>query len=197
MSSDSHKKFRTWGYALRNSDREAFAELFDETYDSLHRYAAYITRDGDVAADILQDVYLKLWTVRDTIDPDRSLRAFMYQMVRNHSLNHQRQVKRHRSEELDAEHPSVSIDSLNEEQLDATDLGERIHRWIDDMPTRRREAFMLSRYEGLSHDEIASMMDLAPKTVNNHIVLALQHIREKLDAFREESSHKEPSDRDV
>jgi RNA polymerase sigma-70 factor (ECF subfamily) len=44
---------------------------------------------------------------------------------------------------------------------------------------------MLSRFEGLSHEEIASLMDLAPKTVNNHIVLALQHIRKKLDGFRE------------
>ena len=184
MSSDSSEKFRTWGYALRNSDREAFAELFDETYDSLHRYAAFIIRDDDVASDILQDVYLKLWNVRDTIDPGRSLRAFMYQMVRNHALNHRRQVKRHVSEELNAEHPSVSFDALNEEQLDADTLGDRIHRWIDDMPTRRREAFMLSRYEGLTHDEIATMMDLAPKTVNNHIVLALQHIRQKLDAYR-------------
>lgn len=194
MSSDSIEKFRTWGYGLRNSDREAFAELFDETYDSLHRYAVYITRDGDAAADILQDVYLKLWNVRDTVDPEKSLRAFMYQMVRNYSLNHQRQLKRHRSEEIDAEHPSVSIDSLNEEQLDATDLAQRIHRWIDDMPTRRREAFMLSRYEGLSHEEIATMMNLAPKTVNNHIVLALQHIREKLELFRSDASG---SDRDL
>jgi RNA polymerase sigma-70 factor (ECF subfamily) len=191
MSSELNEKFRTWGYGLRNSDREVFAELFDETYDALHRYATYFTRDGDAAADILQDVYLKLWNVRDTIDPEKSLRAFMYQMVRNYSLNHQRQVKRHRSEEIDAEHPSVSFDTMNEEKLDAADLGERIHRWIDDMPTRRREAFMLSRYEGLSHDEIAAMMDLAPKTVNNHIVLALQHIREKLSDYRERSSDRD------
>ncbi len=100
MSSDSTEKFRTWGYGLRNSDREAFAELFDETYDSLHRYAVYITRDGDAAADILQDVYLKLWNVRDTVDPEKSLRAFMYQMVRNYSLTTSVETER-----IDAEPP--------------------------------------------------------------------------------------------
>jgi RNA polymerase sigma-70 factor (ECF subfamily) len=64
-------------------------------------------------------------------------------------------------------------------------LKRHLERWISEMPQRRREAFMLSRFEGLSHEEIASLMDLAPKTVNNHIVLALQHIRKKLDGFRE------------
>ena len=52
--------------------------------------------------------------------------------------------------------------------------------WIAALPPRQREAFCLSRYEGLSHDEIAAVMDLAPKTVNNHIVLALQTLRQRL-----------------
>ena len=62
--------------------------------------------------------------------------------------------------------------------------------WIDELPPRRREAFRLSRFDGLSHDEIARVMALTPKTVNNHIVLALQTLRERLahfdpDAFRD------------
>ena len=53
--------------------------------------------------------------------------------------------------------------------------------WIEEMPDRRREAFCLSRFDGLSHEEIAEAMDLAPKTVNNHIVLALQYLRKRLN----------------
>ena len=51
------------------------------------------------------------------------------------------------------------------------------------MPERRREAFRLSRYEGLSHEEIAPVMGLTPKTVNNHVVLALQHLRTRLRTY--------------
>lgn len=186
MRSDSEELFLTWSHGLRNSDTRVFEELFDSTYDALYRYAQYITHDAAASSDILQDVYLKLWQVRDTIDPARSLRAFMYQMVRNYALNHERQKKRHATEAIDADHPSVGFDNRNDEQLDADSLGDRINSWIDDMPERRREAFMLSRFEGLSHEEIAALMDLAPKTVNNHIVLALQHIRKKLEVYREE-----------
>ena len=190
MRSISDEQFRRWSHGLLRSDATTYAELFDASHDALHRYAVYITHDSAAASDILQDVYLKLWQVRETIDPERSLRALMYQMVRNYALNHERQRKRHAAEAIEADHPSVGFDSVNDDELDAAVLKERLQVWIDEMPQRRREAFMLSRFEGLSHEEIASLMDLAPKTVNNHIVLALQHIRGKLDAFRESESHR-------
>jgi RNA polymerase sigma-70 factor (ECF subfamily) len=145
----------------------------------------YIVQDRSAASDILQDVFLKLWQVRSTIDPERSLRALMYQMVRNFAFNHERQRKRHASEELEADHPSVGFDTLNDEQLDADSLMGHLTHWIDEMPARRKEAFLLSRFEGLTHEEIALLMDLAPKTVNNHIVLALQHLRQHLQDFED------------
>jgi RNA polymerase sigma-70 factor (family 1) len=185
MRSLSDEQFRSWGRDLRNSDRSSFAELFDATYNPLIRYAMYIVHDQDAAADILQDVFLKLWSIRSNVDPERSLRALMYQMVRNYALNHERQKKRHASEEVEADHPSVRFDILADEKLDADVLQVKMRYWIDLMPARRREAFVLSRYEGFSHDEIATLMDLAPKTVNNHIVLALQHIRSHLSKYRD------------
>jgi len=185
MRSIEEEQFRSWSLGLRNSDRRSYASLFDATYDPLFRYAMYIVQDRSAASDILQDVYLKLWQIRSTIDPERSLRALMYQMVRNYALNHERQRKRHASEELEADHPSVGFDTLNDEQLDADSLMEHLTHWIEEMPARRKEAFLLSRFEGLTHDEIAMLMDLAPKTVNNHIVLALQHLRQQLQDFED------------
>ena len=190
MRSIPDEQFLRWCHGLLRSDATSYAELFDASYDALHRYAMYITHDEAASSDILQDVYLKLWQVRDSIDPERSLRALLFQMVRNYALNHERQRKRHAAEAIEADHPSVGFDSVNDDELDAAVLKECLQVWIDEMPERRREAFMLSRYEGLSHEEIASLMDLAPKTVNNHIVLALQHIRKKLDAFRESEIHR-------
>ncbi len=185
MRSIKVEQFRSWSHGLRNSDSLSYAALFDATYDALHRYAMYIVQDQSAASDILQDVYLKLWQIRSEVDPERSLRALMYQMVRNYALNHERQRKRRASDELEADHPSVGFDTMTDERLDADSLQEQLTHWIDQMPARRREAFILSRYEGLSHDEIASLMNLAPKTVNNHIVLALQHLRTQMHELKE------------
>ncbi|WP_456427474.1 RNA polymerase sigma-70 factor [Rhodocaloribacter sp.] len=187
MQSISEEQFRAWGDGLRRSDREAYASVFDATYDALFRFAWYITHDREACYDILQDVFAKLWHVRETIDPDRSLKALLYQMVRNYALNHERQKKRHATASLDAMPVEPSEHQLVEENLDADALNDQVRQWIAEMPERRRLAFELSRFEGLSHEEIAARMNLAPKTVNNHIVLALQHLRLRLETYRRRS----------
>jgi RNA polymerase sigma-70 factor (ECF subfamily) len=184
MRSVTDDQFRSWALAIRSSDHEAFAALFDVMYGPLHRYAAYIVHDSDAATDLVQEVFAKVWQVRIDLDPERSLRAFLFQMLRNQALNHERRRKRHQTEVLDDDLPAASIEHSTDDELDASALSRLVQEWIDEMPERRREAFLLSRREGLSHDEIAGLMGLAPKTVNNHIVLALQHIRSRLDAYR-------------
>jgi RNA polymerase sigma-19 factor, ECF subfamily len=184
MENVTDGQFRTWSIAIRSSDREAFAALFGELHDQLFRYADYIVRDPEAAADLIQEAFAKVWQVRDTLDPERSLKALLFQMVRNLSLNHERHKKRRRTEGLEVGLQVSSADHSVEDVLDADALGKLINFWIDSMPERRREAFLLSRREGLSHGEISQLMDLAPKTVNNHIVLALQHIRNKLEAHK-------------
>ena len=187
MHSISEEQFRAWSECLQRSDRRAYASVFDATYDALYRYAWYITHDREASYDILQDVYAKLWTVRETIDPDRSLKALLYQMVRNYSLNHERQKKRRASDTLDAMSVEPSSNNTTEEDLDAMTLQRQMQSWIEAMPERRRIAFEMSRFEGKSHEEIAEAMALAPKTVNNHIVLALQYLRERLRAYKAET----------
>lgn len=183
MQSIPDEQFTAWGLGLKSSDRSAYTALFDATYDALYGFARYIVRDEEAAHDILQDVFLKLWQVRDTIDASRSLRALMYQMVRNYALNHERRKKTHATDSLDQALAEPAIDATTEEDIDAQALQERLHAWIAQMPDRRREAFVLSRFEGLSHEEIARVMELTPRTVNNHIVLALQDLRGRLHAY--------------
>lgn len=174
------EQFAAWSRRLRRSDQAAYTEVFQAMYDPLYRYAWTFTHDQDAAYDVLQDVFMKLWKVRGRLDPDRSLKALLYQMVRNTALNHARHTKRHAADALDdlLYEPSTTPEPATD--LDAAALDDLMRAWIEELPERRREAFMLSRYQGLSHAEIADVMNLTSKTVNNHIVLALQHLRSRL-----------------
>ena len=184
MKTLTNEQFSTWSRRLQRSDRKAYTEVFEATYDTLYRYAWYFLHDEEAAYDVLQDVFLKLWQVRERVDPDKSLKALLYQMVRNTALNHMRHAKRHAADALD-DAPYEPADAPRaEEDLDTEVLANQVRAWIEELPERRREAFMLSRYQGLSHVEIAGIMNLAPKTVNNHIVLALQHLRSRLLAHQ-------------
>lgn len=181
MSAVLPERFREWALGLQASDEAAYAALYRHTHPLLHRYVWYITRDEDVTDDVLQEVFVKIWTIRQSVDPDRSLKALLYQMARNFALNHARAQRR--MSDADIDDLDLSESPQHDSTLTAGTLEARLRTWIDELPPRRREAFCLSRFDALSHDEIAAVMELTPKTVNNHIVLALQTLRQRLAAF--------------
>ncbi|MBP3192545.1 RNA polymerase sigma factor [Natronogracilivirga saccharolytica] len=176
-------QYHEWALRLRNSDESAFREIFTDSYDQLIRYADSIVRDPDAAADILQDVYAHLWEIRDRVDENRSLKALLYRMTRNRGINY---LRMHRSVRLDelgpADVPAEELIPAGEDDAgsESGELMKKITEWIESLPVRQREAFELSRFEGLDHHEIAKVMDCAPRTVNNHIVSALGTLRDRL-----------------
>jgi RNA polymerase sigma-70 factor (ECF subfamily) len=178
--------FSDWSIRLRSSDRRALAELFEAMHMPLLRYGWTVTKDESVARDVVQEVFIKIWTVRRSLDADRSLKALLYTMVRRRALNLMQKENNRRS--LLESLPDGDGGSTVEEKIDARRLGERMRSWIDELPERRREAFELSRFQGLSHAEIADLMKLTLPTVNTHIVLALKHLRSRLDEFNRSDS---------
>ncbi|MEZ4699715.1 MAG: RNA polymerase sigma-70 factor [Rhodothermales bacterium] len=180
---ESAEQFSVWCRQIKASDRKAFEDVFKATHDALVRYSLTFTRSTAASLDIIQDVFTKLWEVRHTLDPDRSLKALLYRMVRNLAFNHHRDTK-----SREAKHGAMSDYASSEvvrpDQVVGSDMLETmLHRWIDELPERQREALSLSRFDGLSHDEIAALMEISPRTVNNHLVKALKHIRDRIRAY--------------
>ncbi|MCY4159771.1 MAG: RNA polymerase sigma-70 factor [Bacteroidetes bacterium] len=170
---------------LAQSDRDAFRELFEEVNVILIRFCWRFTKDNEASQDIVQDVFVKIWDKRDTLDPDRSLLALMYTMVRNRALNLSRDS--HYSDGVDADEVIIEHTPGPDDQVDFDMLEGNVRKWIDDLPPRRRQAFKLSRFEGLTHAEIAEIMNLTPRTVNTHVMLALRDLRLKLQALHKDS----------
>ena len=174
--------FIRWSERLQSSDQRAFSELFEAMHVVLLRYAWRFTGEQEAARDIVQDAFLKLWQIRVNVDPKRSLKALLYTMVRNLALNHKRAAQH--TNGAFPEHDLLDKAPGADQQVEASMLDFRLRRFIEQMPDRRREAFMLSRFEGLSHEEIAQVMNLTPRTVNTHIVLALKDLRNRLGALQ-------------
>lgn len=152
----------------------------------LLRYAWRFTGEREAARDVVQDAFFKLWQIRETVDPSRSLKALLYTMVRNLALNSKR-AARH-TNGVFPEHGLVDTTPSVDQRVQAEMLNAHLRQCINELPRRRREAFMLSRYEGLSHSEIAQVMGLTPRTVNTHIVLALKDLRKRLGTLQSDPS---------
>lgn len=178
VQSDS---FADWCLRLRQSDERALEEVFAHTHDALVSFAATLTHDRAVARDIVQEAYVKLWQGRHRLDPQRSLRALLYRMVRNRALNLQRDHQNRLN--LLADHFETQQTVTPDVEFDGNQLGRHLQDWMDELPERQREALRLSRFEGLGHHEIAEVMEISPRTVNNHLVKALRHLRDRVAAY--------------
>ena len=190
MKKPTEQQFSEWAERIGRSDRRAFDDLFRSFYPALIRFAMRYLKDKTVSKDIVQEVFVSLWQTRKRIDPARSLKSYLYMMVRNRALNAIRD-----SSDVYVDHDLASneqSDQIDDQQMetdsDESELGQMMKKWIDQLPGRQKEALKLSRFEGLDHDEIAYVMDVSPKTVNNHIVAALRSLRDEYEQYENHSN---------
>ena len=182
IDSSEDGRYSGWAAGIRASDPFALEGFFRDLHPALVRYAASMV-DPDSAEDLVQDAFVKIWETRTTIDPRRSIKAFAYQTVRNLCLNRIRDQGT-RKNLLEEERPTLGLKARDpEEDLSGRDLAAHLTEWIDELPDRQREALRLSRFEGLSHQEVADAMGVSARTVNNHLVKALRSIRDRVESY--------------
>lgn len=175
--------FSVWARKIRASDSRAFEAFFRALHGPLVRYAESFVDDRAAAGDTVQDAFVRIWEGRQRLDPGQSLKAFAYRTVRNLCLNRIRD-SRTRAGLLDERYePPVVRDAPPDAAMDGRDLARLLEEWIRELPDRQQEALRLSRFQGLSHEEVAEAMDVSPRTVNNHLVKALRTIRDRVRAY--------------
>ena len=171
-------------FAIKASDASALERLFRSTRKNLLAYVNSITRDAATAHDVVQDVFADLWQMRRTLDPSKSVEALVYRMCRNqaYALVRTNKVRQQKRDEIRIQIDSAAPGS-NNEKLDDEALEARLSAWVDELPQRQREALLLCRLQNLTHREVAEVMGLSTRTVNNHIVRALETLRQRLRAI--------------
>ncbi|NGP86894.1 RNA polymerase sigma factor [Fodinibius halophilus] len=183
-SKNTDQKFQDWAQQIRASDEEAFSELFHEVYPQLLKFAWRYTKKKSAAHDVVQKSMVKLWEIRTNIDPQQSLKSYLYQIVRSRALNHIRDTNNHTPIE-NINHNRLKVESKTLSKIaEPEDYNKKMIKFIEQLPGRQREAIQLSRFEGFDHEEISEIMDISPRTVNNHIVTALKTLRKKWDLYK-------------
>jgi RNA polymerase sigma-70 factor (ECF subfamily) len=180
------EQFQRWCRRITASDREAFEAVFDALHDPLARYALQITGRTAAAQDIVQYAFTSLWNMRESLAPKESLEALLFRIVRNRAYNTERNRRTRESKHDQLKRDIAPVQPDPGAQLDADRLEADLRAWIEDLPDRQREALTLSRFENLSHEAIADVMDISPRTVNNHIVQALEKLRRRVRSHHAE-----------
>ena len=164
---------------LRHGDESAFDTIFRTWYPSLVRASESVVRSRAVAEEIVQDVMLELWKRRESLAPDSSPQAYLFQSTRNRSLNHVRHERVAKQGEPYATRPEA-VDSAAHSHIVEDEMRVAVRRAIDGLPDRCREVFELSRMHGLKYSEIAVALGISIKTVEAQMGKALKVLREEL-----------------
>lgn len=156
---------------------DAFEIFYRRLRPGLVYFAKGIVRNESDAEEIVQDMFLAVWDKRDQLDFDDSLKNYMFTGVKNRCLNHIKKARLMYSDMPDDFTP-VSLDAGILEKLQARETEDRVQSLIEMLPNKCRQVFILSRMHELSYKEIAAIMDISPKTVENQIGLALKFLKQ-------------------
>jgi RNA polymerase sigma-70 factor (ECF subfamily) len=175
---------------LRNKDLKVYKDLFFQYHGRLTLFACKFTGDMETAQDIVQDAFMALWEKSDTIAIKESPKAYLFQAVRNRSLNHFRHMGTRQNvlenlvAQIDSEERKVYSDFNNPfHSLLELELGQKITEVVDAMPEKCREVFVLSRQKELRNREIAEKMGISVKMVEKYISKALRILRLELSDY--------------
>ncbi len=163
-------------------DKKEFEELFKTHFSFLSNFAKQFVQDADTAQEIVQKVFITLWEKREDLDPQLSIKSYLFTAVRNRCLNHIRDQKKYRSKVLDLECADFDL-SIEDTPLEASELHQQIEAALDQLPEKCREVFEMSRFKQMKYKEIAEELAISPKTVEAHMRKAMQVMREFLKPF--------------
>ena len=167
---------------MKAGDRESFNKIFRRSYKPLLRFCFRFVADEDMAAEIVQDLFVKLWTNREKLNINSSFDSYMMSAVRNASYTYINREHAHNEA-----HKMMAVQEADEtdpsEQLQSNNLEASYRKILAEMPEKRREVFVASRFDGPKYTEIAEKLNISQKTVEAHMCAAIKQLREGLKEY--------------
>lgn len=162
---------------LRNvarGDEIAFASLMHKYANLLATYVFRLTKNYEQTEEIVQDTFLKIWQTRESLTDVQNFSAYIYVISRNRALNALRAMLREKKRMLSLQQELTTTYETPSDNSD--EKYSLLEKAISQLPPQQREAWLLSRREGLKYAEIASRMNLSRETVKKYIQYASQSI---------------------
>ena len=159
----------------------AFTLLFNRYKHKLYSYLLSLTTSPQIAEDIIQDTFLKLWKDRASLKAIDYFNAYLFTMTRNLAINSFKRMARETAI-LAALQPQQNNPAATvADNLSLKEVEQLLHQTIQSLPPQQKLIYTLSREQGLKHEDIAHQLRLSSSTVRNHIVQALRTIRKKIE----------------
>lgn len=170
--------------ALKDASVEAFDELYNRYWEKLFNYTYHRIHLRDIAFEIVQDIFVSIWSRREVIQLESSFSGYLFSAVRFQIINYIRNSRQKESYLRDYKRfISSTVDNSNEESMDMHDLQESLVRSIEALPSRCREITRLSILQNWPTEKISSKLEISRRTVENQLALARKHLKSSLGDY--------------
>lgn len=156
-------------------DENAFRTLFNAYHHQLGAYIFRVTDSAELAEEVVQDVFLKIWMNRETLASVKSFKAYLYVVSKNHALNCLRKIIKERNQQVAWDENTINaIPVTDDEQQNK--YYSLLDQAVNQLPAQQQKVYLLSRHEHLKYVEIAEKLDISRETVKKYIQIAVASI---------------------
>jgi len=180
MGTENNDQVRLIVSELKEGSKDAFHQLFSMYAPKIHSFAFSYLKNKDDAEELLQEIFLKLWEIRSTLDCDKNIKSLLFKICINLVYDF---IKRRNIENayltFVGQNDQSKADSTWQEVI-YQDMLLNLNKLVETLPDQRKLIFRLSKEEGLTNDEIAVRLKLSKRTVENQLYRAISFLREKI-----------------
>ena len=163
--------------SIAMGDQNSYQIIFNHYWDQIYSTAFAFTKSAELSEDLAQDIFVHIWIKREKLLEVNKFESFLYITARNLILDRLRKkVYTLENEEYLKKYFEESYHNPGQ-QLEFKEFEETIHNAINQLPAQQQTAFRLSRFQELSHEEIAKQMGISKQTVKSYIVRAIVNLR--------------------
>jgi RNA polymerase sigma-70 factor (family 1) len=162
---------------LKCGEKKAFEQLYHNYKGRLYGNLLKMVKSDEIAEELLQDLFVKIWTSRDSIDPDKSFRSYLFKIAENLVYDFFRKAALNKK--LQSYLVSVAVESVSpiEQNLYYKEGKSVLEKAIGKLPPKRKQIYILCKMEGRSYAEVSRLLGVSTSTINEHIVKASRIIK--------------------
>jgi RNA polymerase sigma-70 factor (family 1) len=165
---------------IRLGDQPAFEEIYLRYNRQLYYLAMKYLKSKNLSEDAVQEIFIKLWQKRDQLDPEKSVKGFLFISMKNHVLNMIRNRKNKIISDLELEEDQHHTEQIVMNEIILSDYEQLLQRGLSELPDRKRKVFELKAFQGLTNSEVAEVLFISINTVKVHYYHGSQFIRSYL-----------------
>lgn len=162
---------------LKNHNEEAFRKLFDMYYQDIYGYSASILKSRELAEENVQDVFMKVWLHRESLDISKSFKSYIFTIARNQAFNILNKAANDIILKEEIFYESQKAHEQGDYSIREDDCKKLKTQAMRQLPPKRKRIFKMSRKQGMTYEEISEELGISVNTVRNQMSKALESMR--------------------